>query len=548
MPIISRIKAFYGRISFKFLAITSATTTIIFGLLLFWFSCQQEEHIMEQVRKQAMILCKQIVLTRQWVADHGAILVPKSGEVRSSPFFEKPDVEGGDGLTYTKVSPSILTRILSDRAAKSELYSFRLTNTDRMNPSNVPDVFESEALASFRSSSQDGIFRIEHQGPRTVLRYVAPLFINENCLQCHMAQNYKPGDIGGCLSVFIPMDEAYSAIRRNRMILLAGGMGFACSFVVLLFVSARSLVFKRIGDIRTSMSRLASDNTTRDNAIQGDELKEIAGFCYLLDEKLKDHHEELERKIAEATRDLSETNKNLGAANKELECLNRAKSEFFSDISHELRTPLTSIKGATDILARKSSGDPEYLDIIKRNTGHLIKIVSDFLDYSRIESGQLELDFIEASIRDVAEDAIISHKALAQKRSVNLALDAPEDHFLKFDPKSIYQVIGNLLSNAVKFSPDGGTVTVRIAFVDHSAEISVEDHGPGIDAKYHENIFKKFYQVMEQGSRMHVGSSGIGLAICKGLVEAHGGRIWVMSKSGEGSRFSFSIPDNAANN
>lgn len=497
---------------------------------------------MEQVRKQAVILWRQIVLTRQWVADHSVILVAKTGEVRSSPFLENPDVEGNDGIIYTKVSPSVLTKILSDRASKSELYSFRLTNTSQLNPSNVPDEFETEALASFRSSSKEGIFRIEHQGPKTVLRYVAPLFVKENCLQCHMTQSVKPGEVGGCLSVFIPMDEAHSAIRRNRMILLGGGMGFAGSLVVLLFVSARSLFFKRIGNIRTAMSRLTSDKASRDSEAQGDELKEIADFCYLIDEKLKDHHEELERKIEEATRDLSETNKNLEAANKELEVLNRAKSEFFSDISHELRTPLTSIKGATDILARKSSGDPEYLDIIKRNTGHLIKIVSDFLDYSRIESGQLELDFSEGSLREVAEDAIISHKALAQKRSVTMQLDAPEDHILKFDPKSIYQVIGNLLSNAVKFSPDGGVVTVRITFVDHSAEVSVEDQGPGIGSKYHEYIFKKFYQVMEQGSKIHEGSSGIGLAICKGLVEAHGGRIWVRSKAGAGSRFYFSIP------
>jgi signal transduction histidine kinase len=549
---ISRIKAFIdGRISFKFLAITAATTTIIFGLLLFWFSSRQEEHIMEQVRKQAIILYKQLVLTRQWVADHNAILIPKTEEVRSSPFLEQPDVQGSDGVTYTKITASVLTKLLSDRAARGDLYSFRLTNTDRLNPSNVPDPLEAEAIATFKSSSQEGIFRIEHLGDKTVLRYVAPVFVNETCLQCHMAQGFKPGHVGGCLSVFVPMDEAYSAIKRSRMILLGGGMAFACSFVALLFISTKSLFFKRIDDIRTAMSRLTSDKNTQGHTSQGDELKEIAGFCYVLDEKLKGHHQELERKIAEATRDLSETNQNLEEANKELANLDRARAEFFSDISHELRTPLTSIKGATDILARKSSfGYPEYLDIIKRNTDHLIKIVADFLDYSRIQAGQLELDITEASLREVAEDAIISHKALAQKRSVNLELDAPEDRILKFDPKSIYQVMGNLLSNAIKFSPDEGTVAVRIRYLDHCAEVSVQDQGPGIDAKYHENIFKKFYQVTEQNTKIHRGSSGIGLAICKGLVEAHGGRIWVESKLEAGSTFTFSIPitDSIADN
>ncbi|AFM23085.1 ATP-binding protein [Desulfomonile tiedjei] len=535
----------YTRISFKFLVITSVITAITFGLLLFWFSCRQEEHIMEQVRKQAAILHKQIVLTRQWVAEHGSLLLPKSAEIRPNPFLPDPEVLGSDGVTYVRISPSILTKSLSEKAMKNDLYSFKITNTDQMNPSNKPDDFETEALNIFRTSANEGIFRIEENKGKTVFRYVAPLKTNEQCLQCHMAQGYKAGDVGGCLSIYIPMDEARAVIDRNRLILLTGGMGFAGFLVVLLFVPARALFFKPIGQIRTAMSRLTSEKESLENTLnRGDELKEITEFCYLLDKKLKDHHEELERNIAEATRDLSETNQNLADANRELERLNRAKSDFFSDISHELRTPLTSIKGATDILLRKSSCEsPEYLDIIKRNTDHLIKIVADFLEYSRIEAGELELEISEASLKEVAEDAIISQKASAQKRSVNLVLISPEDRIFTFDTKSLYQVMSNLLSNAIKFSPPNGTVTVEIVFSSTGTEVSVKDEGPGIERAYHETIFRKFYQIKDQNRvRLNQGSSGIGLAICKGLVEAHDGRIWVHSRPGRGSCFSFFIP------
>jgi signal transduction histidine kinase len=340
--------------------------------------------------------------------------------------------------------------------------------------------------------------------------------------------------------------DGSSKIRNHsyKWMLWGGGTLFGLSLVALLFLSARSLVFKRIQDIRNAMSRITVSNIDGTPSPQGDELKDIANFCYLLDEKMKSQHEELEHKISEAMKDLIETNSNLEAANRELENLNKAKSEFFSDISHELRTPLTSIKGAADIMARKASLDPEYLDIIKRNADHLIKIVVDFLDFSKIEAGQLDLDLQQNSAREVAEEAILSQKAIAMKNSVELALatDGHAQHV--FDRQRIYQVFVNLLSNAIRFSPEGGTVTVRLSSSpDGGVEAAVEDQGPGIETKYHTAIFKKFYQVDDHvGKKIHEGSSGIGLAICKGIVEAHGGRIWVQSEPGEGAKFVFTLP------
>ncbi|MDQ7785130.1 MAG: ATP-binding protein [Desulfomonilaceae bacterium] len=540
-----------SKISVKFLLSTSIAIAAIFLLVFVWFSQQQEQAIMEQVKKQAIILHKQIVLTRQWVAEHKTVLVPKTETVRSSPFLSEPDVKSADGSVFTKISPSVITRHLSDRASRGGLYSFKLANTTRLNPQNAPDALEEEALEQFRSSPTSGIFRIEHREGRKVLRYIAPLYVNEDCMQCHMVQNYKPGEVGGCLSVLIPMEEAQSAIIRNRIILIGSGLGFAGSLVVLLFVTTRSLVFTRIRDIRALIGRMNLVGTDNSRSHEhGDELKEITDFCYVLDEKLKDQHEELELKIAAATKDLSRTNEDLERANQDLARLNKAKSDFFSDVSHEMRTPLTSIKGAADILARNHSfAENVYLDIIKRNTDRLIKTVVDFLAYSKIESGQLELDIRENCLKAVVEDAVLSQQAVAQKRSVKLVSDAPDEVPAMFDEQRIYQVLTNLLSNAIRFSPDHGTVTVRIADGrDHWIEVSVQDQGPGIDEKYHTTVFEKFYQVPDtRGSKIHQGSSGIGLAVCKGLVEAHGGEIWVESDLGKGCRFAFTLPSHKDN-
>jgi len=534
-----------SRISLKFLLSTSVTIVGILLLVFYWFSVQQENHLMDQVKKQAIILHKQIVLTRQWVADHDSVLVVKKGGVASSPFMDEPDVVSTEGQIYTRITPSILTARLSERAQKSGLYSFRLANDSRINPLNAPDEVEGEALTPFRSAKVDGLFLTEDRDGKKVLRYIAPVFVTESCMQCHTSQAYRTGEVGGCLSVLIPMDQAQSAISRNKAILLGSGLALSFSLVGLLFFTTRSLVFKRIKEIRASIDRIDIKGNRAPAVGEGDELKEIADFCYLLDEKMKSQHEELERQIEAATRDLYETNQSLEAANKELANLIRAKTDFFSDISHELRTPLTSIKGAADILRRKGSCDaPEYLDIIRRNTDHLIKTVVDFLDYSKIESGQLELHLQETCLRAAIEDAILSQRAEADKRGINLVLEAPEDLVMTFDEQRIYQVLTNLLSNAIRFSPEHATVQVRVDPVaDHRVYVSVQDQGPGIDAKYHTAIFEKFYQIKDtERSTLHHGSSGIGLAICKGLVQAHGGEIWVESELGKGSRFVFTLP------
>jgi signal transduction histidine kinase len=531
-------------ISFKYLVSTSLAIGIIAGLGYLWFSHIQENHIMEQVKKQAVILHKQVVLTRQWAALHGSVLIPKTANVRSNPFLDDADVTSADGKVFTRVTPSVMTKMLSDLAAESQFYSFRITNTELLNPANAPDALEKDALEQFRHGQTEEVVKIENRNGRTTFRYVAPLYVEEGCLRCHMAHGYKLGEVGGCLSVFIPMDEARSAIKANKAILLGGGFTLAASLVLVLFLAARALVFNRIREIRESVGQMSFSELDRKANRPGDELKEIADFCYMLDDRLRNQHQELANKIAEATQDLSETNQDLEAANKQLATLNKAKSDFFTDVSHELRTPLTSIKGAADILERKSAcRDPIYLDIIKRNTDHVIKILIDFLDYSKMEAGQMELDREDASLKEVAEDAILSQLGVAQKKDLKIVLEAPQDVSVNIDKKRIFQVITNLLSNAVKFSPDGGLVTVTIAPKDHAVQVSVEDQGMGIAAEYHEAIFEKFYQVTDQDkTTMHKGSSGIGLAICKGLVKAHGGDIWVESEQGRGSRFVFTIP------
>lgn len=496
---------------------------------------------MEQVRKQATILYNQLVLTREWFADHETLVrVKDSGTLENFPSRKNCSL-APDGI-FAEINPSILTSELSERASRSGLYYFKLTNTNYLNPKNAPDNFERYAIDLFRKSSAKEIFRVDFQNAKPVLRYIAPVYLTKNCLSCHSGNGIEAGDVGGCLSIFIPMDEARNAIQKSGVALFIGTFGFGAILIVLLFGSTRSLMLNRIQDIKSSINRIHLHKSLK-SFTNGDELKEISDFCYLIDEKLKQEHQNLEKAIIEATQDLSRTKNNLEKANKDLEQLNIAKSEFFSDISHELRTPLTNIKGAVDILERTSSDNSKYIEIIRRNSEHLIKLVADFLDYSRLEMGHLELKLEKTPLEDLVQDAIIGVKVEAQKKCVTISTQVA-GLLLKIDRDRIYQVLTNLLANAIRFSPIDGVIIVKAKALDDAlALITIQDSGPGVDEKYVEDIFRKFFQApLPKDYKIRKGSSGIGLAICRALVEAHNGKIWAENIVGAGCKFCFTAP------
>ncbi|MGC8658804.1 MAG: ATP-binding protein [Desulfomonilaceae bacterium] len=530
-------------VSLKFLVVTSIAITLVFTCLFFWLWKRQEDQIMEQVRKQAIILYNQLVLTRGWVAEHETLIQKRDDNDSSGSLYHEPYMKSPDGKLFVKINPSILTAELSERASKRGLYFFKLTNTDCLNPKNAPDDLEKQAINTFRNSSQKEIFKIDFQNSKPVMRYIAPVYVTQNCLTCHSGNGYKAGAIGGCLSIFIPMDEARKAIQKNAVVLFTGVIGFGGILIGLLFVSTRSLLLSRIREIKSSISRINIVNSGPILSGTGDELKEISDFCYLIDTKLKEEHAQLEKRIRDATRDLFQTKENLEKANKELEQLNRAKSEFFSDISHELRTPLTNIKGAVDIMERTSNDSSKYVEIIKRNSEHLIKLVVDLLDYSRIEAGRLELELGKTRLKELLSDVVVAEEAQSQKKNLIISIET-EELILEVDRDRIYQVLTNLLANAIRFSPVGGIISIEAKAVhDSEAMITINDQGPGIDEKYREAIFQKFYQApIPQNSMIKKGSSGIGLAICRALIEAHGGKIWVESQVGAGSKFCFTAP------
>jgi signal transduction histidine kinase len=215
-------------------------------------------------------------------------------------------------------------------------------------------------------------------------------------------------------------------------------------------------------------------------------------------------------------------------------------------MSHELRTPLNAIIGFSQVLRERLFGEvnekqEEYLDDILSSGHHLLSLINDVLDLSKVEAGQVELELATFSLREALERGVVMVRERATNNGVRVSLElAPEIDLIDGDERRIRQVVFNLLSNAVKFTPAGGSVAVESARADGDVLVSVVDTGPGVPLADQERIFEEFQQT-EVGAKQREGT-GLGLALSKRLVELHGGRIWVESEPGHGSRFVFSLP------
>ena len=231
---------------------------------------------------------------------------------------------------------------------------------------------------------------------------------------------------------------------------------------------------------------------------------------------------------------------------RELADANKHKSEFLANMSHELRTPLNAILGYTELILDNIYGDvpekiQEVLERLEKNGRHLLNLINDVLDLSKIEAGQLTLSLNEYSIGDVIQTVSTAMEALAAEKDLDLKVEVSKDLTIgKGDEQRIAQVILNLVGNAIKFT-DEGEVKVEATVSDGRFLVSVSDTGPGLAEADQQKIFDEFQQADGSSTRKK-GGTGLGLSIAKKIIDMHGGRIWVESTLGKGSTFRFSLP------
>jgi signal transduction histidine kinase len=354
------------------------------------------------------------------------------------------------------------------------------------------------------------------------------------------------GPVGWKVFVEQPESAAFAPVRGKIWrtgLLLAAFLAVGVGLSVLL---ARRLV-RPVKEIRTAAARIGAG--AYDERIELDRRDELGGLAQDLNgmaASLQASVQSLERKVEERTQELQRALAELSRKGRQLEVASEHKSHFLANMSHELRTPLNAIIGFSHVLRQRMFGpinekQGEYLDDILSSGNHLLSLINDVLDLSKVEAGQVELEVASFSLREALERGVVMVREPATEHDVRLSLElAPGIDLVEGDERRLRQVVFNLLSNAVKFTPEGGEVVVATASRDHEVLVSVTDTGPGIPLDDHERIFEEFQQT-NVGLEQREGT-GLGLALSKRLVELHGGRIWVESEPGHGSRFVFTLP------
>lgn len=378
---------------------------------------------------------------------------------------------------------------------------------------------------------------------------------------------------------------------KNYLLIMGAVMIFSAFLSFFLATKFRKNISAPILSLAESMKNVSNNKnySIRLRSTSKDELGSlITGYNEMLeqietrDKELEKHRHNLESEVETRTQELLETNRNLEQAIKEMkiakgtaELANKAKSDFLANMSHELRTPLNHIIGFTELIVDKNFGDlnktqEEYLNDVLNSSHHLLSLINDILDLSKVEAGKTELQASNIKLQDLLENSLtmVKEKAMRHGLQIGVNINGTPD-FIKADERKLKQIIYNLLSNSVKFTSDGGQIQVfaQMANSDviqsqiegnglsplcsesvnnnrHWVLISVKDTGIGLKTEELNRIFNPFDQVENSRSRKYQGT-GLGLALVKNMVELHGGRIWAESEGlGKGTTFSFVIPTN----
>jgi len=520
----------------KFFLSIALIITPVLGLIFTYAGIRSERNATAQVINQARILARQIILTRQWVSNCGGIMVERGSAGAERTLYFVDDRLNTERGVFNRFTPSMVTKKLSQYSQRENLYHFRLASLNPMNPDNSPDIFERKALLRFIQKDSKEVYYFDNDEDERVFRYVVPLYVDKACMECH--KDLTSGTIGGCLSISFPAETVERSLKNTYFNLAMGGVAIIVLTTITLFFFLRKMVIKPVNEIKYMATEISEGNhQARVHIRTGDEFEQLGLAFNTMGERLSRNQDVMREKIAAATSELSQ-------ANQELKKLDELKTDFIADMSHELRSPVTVIQGGLDYLKRKiiQEDNKSYLAIIDNNLLRLTHLISDMLDLTRIEAGKVDWDFEQSDMVALIGEVVEILSLNAQDKGVAIQFEHPAPILALMDLERIEQVLVNLLENAIKFSKAGGTIKIQALREDRSVRVSVKDSGIGIAEKDLETIFQKFHTLPSSGGSGRTKGTGLGLTICRKIIEAHQGSIWAESIEGQGSVFQFFIP------
>lgn len=516
------------RLNLKFSILIGLVVIISYGITFYRTSGFQNELIETASVQQARMLHHQLKLTRQWVADHKGLFFLKSEGVEANPFLEEGQILDSSGQVLVKRNPAMVTRELSEYAAREGFGRYGVTSLKPLNPQNAPNDFERRSLLSFE---QEGIFEameIEEtpEGGRRLL-YIAPLKVDDSCLECHARQGYKVGDIRGGLSVSIPMDWAYSQTRKNDRMLLIIALATIVVVFVTIFLLINFVVVRRLEMLAREMDEFSgkSDQVALGPLPSGkDEIGLLAG-----------KYRELCTRLVTSQRELARTQEQVFQSEK-LAALGR----LVAGVGHEINNPLAGMLNCVKSLG-EAPGNVEmqerYLPLIAKGLGRIKHTVRQLLNFGRREP----LHPREANLEEITRECL---ELLAYSSgNITFELDFQPAQTYLLDVEALKQIIMNIGINAVHAMPRGGTFSVRCRRQQTNIVLEFLDTGIGMDGEQLKMIFDPFYTTKDVGE-----GTGLGLFVTYSIIERMGGKISVESRKGQGSRFTVTLPVTPCNN
>ncbi len=526
------------RLATKLLCFIAPIMIVVMGAVFTWIIKKEEKSIREEITKKAEILAQQLEIVRQYIA-------------------EKQDIINTDPLTgnvtFKHLNPATVGAAISKRFTGSTDFVMKQTSLEYRNPENAPDEFEVRKLKQFKTTRDKepawGEY-FDKEGNKTI-RYILPLYIKAECLPCHgkpeyegelditgyKKEGYEIGELRGAISIAAPASHLDAVIKTNSVILLIIGIVTTISVIFLTYLLIRKFIRVPLSHTVAATKAITEGDLTRRVDIRsGDEFGELA-----------ESFNTMAQSIEEKTRELEKTTNNLEIANEELRGLDKVKDNIIRDVSHELKSPLAQLRLALELWGEgikdgKEDKDKEALfeGIIKDNIKRLNGTIESILELTSLEFGREDYDKESLQLRDLVIRVIKSSTLLAREKGLTIkSLLSEKLPNVTVDKQGITRVVTNLIDNAIKYT-DKGEILVSLQQRDSELEFSVKDSGVGIKIpqKQHNKLFDRFYQ-----ENVATPGTGIGLSICKTILEAHGGNIWVESEGKDkGSTFRFTLP------
>lgn len=509
------------------------------GTIAFFIYKRTRSEFIKEFREKAKLIAMELETTRNYLASA----------------LQESNIEINEQTKY--FIPAVSGHAIGEKFAEKTGYIIKQTSLKFRRKENRPDAFEEKILLEMEKDPNFSEYWAEDIiGGKRVERYLYALRVREDCLLCHgpkekapefvrknyeIGYDYKIGDVRGAISVIVPKDIAERRFAANIAFFITISAVSVILIVAIIFLITRKFMkpIESLTDAVTSITKTA-DLTTRVNISSNDEVGRLAMAFNDMSTRLQSLYSTLEQRIAEKTAHLQRVNA-------ELERANKMKSEFLSNMSHELRTPLNAIIGFAEVLKDKIPGDlneeqVEFVQDIHSSGQHLLQMINDILDLSKIEAGKMSLQYEVFFVPDAITDVFHILNGLAKKKNLLLLTTIhPDVKYLEADRVKFKQILYNLISNAIKFTPQSGSITTEAYIVNDMLQVSVADTGIGIKPEDQKKIFSEFWQADSSFARKYEGT-GLGLTLTKRIVEMHGGKIWFHSEFGKGSTFYFTIP------